>query len=77
MALDMYFREDIQRILGAVHIAGNGPIVALEPEVDTAQMQALRDIYQRGFEDALTAVGAAFEVVPARTLPGGRFVHTG
>ena len=77
MALDVYFKEDIAAVLGAIHIAASGPIVALEPQAATEQEQAVRDAYRAGFEDALAAVGAAVGIAPQRTLTDGRYVHTG
>ena len=71
MALDVYFKEDLQRIYSAVHIASNGPIVALEPAATTEQEQAIQDAYQQGFEDALAAVSIAVGIVPRRTLTSG------
>jgi hypothetical protein len=67
MGLDLWFREDVVRILAATHEtmrASTGAQPALDSE--------LADAYQRGFVDALRAVGIAFGVAaPAASRRGG------
>jgi hypothetical protein len=57
MGLDLWFREDVARILASSHETMTGLVRAvssLDPEVS--------DAYQRGFVDALRAVAVAFGV---------------
>jgi hypothetical protein len=57
MGLDLWFREDVARILASSHETMTGLVSAvssLDPEVS--------DAYQRGFVDALRAVAVAFGV---------------
>jgi len=66
MALDLWFREDVARILAATQETmrnSMGAVSPVDPEVGTA--------YQRGFLDALRAVAIAFGVVPLVIPPGG------
>ena len=61
--LDLWFREDVARILASTHetmVASMRASAPLDPETAAA--------YQQGFVDALRALGVAFGVVP----PGGR-----
>jgi hypothetical protein len=73
MALDLWFREDISRILASTHEtmrASVGALPALDPE--------LSETYRQGFLDALRAIAIAFGVVvpsePGFVLPA-RSVH--
>jgi len=62
MGLDLWFREDIDRILASTRQTMNnslGTVAPLDPDV--------ADAYQRGFEAALLAVGIAFGVCLPRT----------
>ena len=64
MALDLWFREDISRILASTHEtmrASVGALPALDPE--------LSETYRQGFVDALRAIAIAFGVV-APSEPG-------
>jgi hypothetical protein len=57
MALDLWFREDVTRILASAHEtmrASTGPWSSVSPK--------LAATYQQGFVDALRAVGIAFGV---------------
>jgi len=65
MGLDLWFREDVARILAATHeaMANTGSVVAENSE--TASCEQLVT-YQRGYEDALRAVGVAFGVMLPR-----------
>lgn len=57
MGLDLWFREDVARILASSHETMRGFVSAvssLDPEVS--------DAYQQGFVDALRAVAVAFGV---------------
>ena len=70
MALDLWFREDVARILAATQETmrcSMGAVLPVDPEMGTA--------YQQGFVDALRAVAIAFGVVP---LPApGATPHAG
>jgi hypothetical protein len=59
MALDLWFREDVARILVATQETMRSSVGAVSP-VDTEVGAA----YQQGFVDALRAVAIAFGVVP-------------
>ena len=64
MGLDMWFREDVTRILASVlEVQRNSArsVAALDTEYAVA--------YQRGFVDALCAVAVAFGI-RAPTVPG-------
>ncbi len=61
MGLDLWFREDVARILAAMHEAMQATSKALAGAGDEEA-----DLYRRGFSDALQAVGVAFGVC----LPG-------
>lgn len=74
MAVDVYFREDVAKVLDAVDMASGGTVALVNEEV----AKAMRDgrqldneelvdhlrIYRRGFKDALTAVAVAFGILP-------------
>lgn len=58
MGLDLWFREDVARILASTHEtlrASTGAVAPLDEERAGA--------YQQGFEDALRAVAVAFGVL--------------
>jgi hypothetical protein len=59
MALDLWFREDVARILAATQETMRNSMGAVSP-ADTEVGAA----YQQGFVDALRAVAIAFGVVP-------------
>lgn len=68
MGLDLWFREDVARILAATHeamrAASSTPI---SPSNDESAA------YRQGFTDALRAVGIAFGVrLPVSSGPGAR-----
>ncbi len=76
MALDLWFREDVARILASTHETMQASTAGwshVSPRLATA--------YQQGFDDALRAVGIAFGVAapasprPARLSRGVRFVE--
>jgi hypothetical protein len=58
MGLDLWFREDVARILAAAQETMAG-LVGAVPSANPRETNA----YQRGFVDALRAVGVAFGVV--------------
>ncbi len=58
MGLDLWFRDDVMRILASTHEAMRASTAALPPA-----SSELADAYQQGFLDALRAVGIAFGVV--------------
>ena len=66
MALDLWFREDVARILASAHETMRASTAGwshVSPRLATA--------YQQGFVDALRAVGIAFGVAaPAPPGPG-------
>ena len=68
MALDLWFREDVVRILastGEAMSAGQTAVPALD--------QDLADAYRHGFCDALHALAVAFGVAsPIATVYGGK-----
>ncbi len=57
MGLDLWFREDVARILAAMHEAMQATSKALAWAGDEEA-----DLYRQGFSDALQAVGVAFGV---------------
>lgn len=58
MGLDLWFRDDVLRILGAV-VTGVGGATAANKPLDEQYAAA----YRQGFEDAVRAVGVGFGVV--------------
>ena len=65
MGLDLWFREDVARILASTHEtlrASAGAVAPLDEERAAA--------YQQGFEDALRAVAVAFGVLGPGSGPG-------
>jgi hypothetical protein len=74
MGLDLWFKDDVVRILASVHQAmasTSRAVVARQPERDQA--------YQQGFIDALRTVGVAFGVSPltiANSIDDRRTVHS-
>lgn len=69
MGLDLWFREDVARILASTHETLRASAGAVAP-LDEEQAAA----YQQGFEDALRAVGVAFGVL-GPGLSAGRNGH--
>jgi hypothetical protein len=75
MALDLWFRDDVMRIMASTHEATGASTAALPP----ASFE-VADAYRQGFLDALRAVGIAFGIVPpvftgqARTAHGAQIV---
>lgn len=76
MALDVYVKEDILRVLHALHMSSGAASVeqlrALSglPQHEIAPDQALVQCYQRGYTTALASVALAFglaSVVPVQT----------
>lgn len=62
MGLDMWFREDVQRILAsALEVQRNA--ASAMPALDEKASAA----YQRGFVDALKSVAVAFGLAPPTT----------
>ncbi len=57
MGLDLWFREDVMRILASAHETMRRSTVATSPPGS-----ALTNAYRQGFVDALRAVGVAFGV---------------
>ena len=66
MGLDLWFREDVIRIL----MATQETMRALSRALSSAGSEA-GDSYQQGFKDALGSVAVAFGVAP----PGGENTH--
>lgn len=69
MGLDLWFREDVARILASTYEtiqASSGAVAPQRPE--------LAETYRRGFLDALCAVAVAFGVTAPRsaTISRGR-----
>lgn len=58
MSLDLWFRDDVVRIIGAVCAGMSGAVVANRP-VDEEYAAG----YRQGFEDAMRAVAVGFGVV--------------
>ncbi len=64
MGLDLWFREDVARILASTHETMAASMRAAPPlDPETAEA------YQRGFQDALRAVGMAFGVASSAQPP--------
>ena len=82
MPIDVYFKEDIAQILGAVDQAGGGTAALVNGEIEravreghaleTAELADHLRIYRQGYRDALHAVATAFGIVAARTRPKER-----
>jgi hypothetical protein len=70
MALDLWFREDVARILASTQEAMQNSLGALAPLDPEAA-----DLYQRGFADAVRALAIAFGVCPADSLRSARREH--
>ena len=72
MALDLWFREDVARILASAHETMQASTAGwshVNPRLAT--------VYQQGFDDALRAVGIAFGVAnptPPRPIPPSEHV---
>ena len=76
MALDIYFQENIARILHSVNEAGGGitALISEEVERDDLATEELADhirIYRQGYKDALAAVAVAFGISPCQQLTSG------
>jgi hypothetical protein len=74
MGLDLWFREDIARILGVAYEAMQSSTDAVSPAVSEAGLA-----YRQGFEDALRSVAAGFGLVAPGRQPGqqsGRRLQT-
>jgi len=65
MGLDLWFREDIARILTSTQAAMENSLGAVSP-LDPQGAEA----YQEGFDHALRAVGMAFGLRPASARRG-------
>ena len=66
MGLDLWFRDDVARILAAAYEAMHSSTEALPPaDPETAE------VYRRGFEDALRSVALGFGLL-ALNLPPAR-----
>lgn len=64
MGLDLWFQEDVARILASVHetmLASTEAVSAASAEGSSA--------YRQGFQDSLRAVAVAFGVAPPRSSP--------
>ena len=78
MPVDVYFKEDIAQILGAVDQAGGGTAALVNDEIskaarngDALETEELADhlrIYRQGYRDALNAVATAFGIGVTRTI---------
>ena len=64
--LDVWFREDVARILRAARVAGREAQAGPDGQV----MSIGQSDYWRGYEAALTTVGAAFGIAPGELLYG-------
>ena len=65
MALKVYYREDILNALHAAYVASSGPAalateVLEDQELQDIPLDKLLQVYMRGFNTALCAIGAAF-----------------
>ena len=82
MALDIYFQENIARVLVALNTA-SGSTAALvcermALESPDRQLTDLADhvrIYRQGYRDALGAVGMAFGIVATQEVGGIRLIQ--
>ena len=61
MSLDLWFREDVARILLSTHEAMSASLQAA-----ASDRPAAADAYKQGFDDALQVVGVAFGVAVPR-----------
>lgn len=66
MALDVWFREDVERILRATAVSGTmmGQLSGFLSMVTGEERRTL-DAYHKGYLDALTAVALNFGLSPA------------
>jgi len=60
MGLDLWFRQDIARILASTWETMQAAAEGTRPGAVAASDERLAAAYRRGFEDALRAVGVAF-----------------
>jgi hypothetical protein len=72
MGLDLWFREDVVRLLAATLETMRASTWAVQDAGATAGSQEVADAYRQGFGDAVRAVGVAFGVA----LPGEPHVTT-
>ena len=68
MALDLWFREDVTRVLAATQETLTGSLNAV-----SAACPQEAAAYERGFSDALRAVGVAFGIVLPTSLAGSDY----
>ncbi len=61
MALDLWFREDVQRILSSISHTSK----TMRAVTDSIEQSPLMTAYADGFDAALSCVAAAFGVTPA------------
>jgi hypothetical protein len=74
MALDIYYREDVARVLGSLDVASGGSVQVVNEEVERAardkkpidadRLSERLRVYRKGYQDALAAVAIAFGVMP-------------
>jgi predicted trehalose synthase len=74
MALDIYYREDVARVLGSLDVASGGSVQVVNDEVERAarekkpldadRLSERLRVYRKGYQDALAAVAMAFGVLP-------------
>ena len=60
MALDIYFRADIARVLAALDTTNNRTVALLPEQTPGAEHI---HIYRQGYRDALVAVAVAFGIL--------------
>jgi hypothetical protein len=65
MALKVYYKEDILNAVHAAYVASSGPAalateILQDQELQGIPLDRLLQVYMRGFNTALCAVGAAF-----------------
>lgn len=70
MGLDLWFREDVVRLLASTLETMRASTRAVQDAAATTGNREVADAYRLGFADAVRAVGIAFGV----TLPGGPHV---
>jgi hypothetical protein len=76
MGLDLWFPEDVTRILAAVQETMRAATDALQcTGAGPAATSEAAGAYQRGFVDALGAVAVAFGVRSARPVPNTRWTN--
>ena len=60
MGLDLWFRQDVARILAAAMETMQAATLGTRNEAITEEEERIADAYQRGFEDALRSIAVAF-----------------